>query len=794
MPTTVRSTTSSSRARAVESEVERLAAAFPVGRWPAHWIWAAGATGGHQAVAFRRTLVLDEVPATVPARVCAQARYALWVNGVLVSRGPVRANPRRRRFDVVELAPSLRVGENVVGVVAVRYAGAVAWWMPGPAFGNQALAGGFVLEAQAAPARGSVGPLLVSDGEWQARRLEGWDAEAVGGFVVGRGREGIDLRDLPDDWMAAGDGHVHDDGWAPAHVVDAKGFGESGRIEPPTNPLGPYVASRLSPPHAEHVVLVQAGDGAWLADDGRVVVGQVALDLDGPEGTEVIALPVEQTDAGTDTAMERSPGLKVVLDGTRRTVQTFDRHGFRSLRIDPPEGVTVHGVTVQERLHPVAGGSSFRCSDPLLEEVWAVGRRTVSICSHDAYIDCPTREQRAWTGDSVVHQMVDLTTNDDWSLARWHPTLAAGPRPDGMLPMAVAGDAEEVDFAVIPDWALHWVHSVHNLYRYVGDRDEITRLLPVVEGVLRWFEPFIDEHGVLTDVVGWVIIDWASVGTEGSGAALNGLWGRALLELAEMAEWLDDRGRARWAHAAHDRLAAGFERLWDAERERYVDEQVGDEVRPAASQHGQAAAIVGGLAPSSRHARLVELITDDADLVHATWAMPDGPAEPGSNQNPGGAYLPLGQPEPWWDVERQVVRAQPFFRYVVHDALVAAGRADLVASQLRDWRWALDRCRTSWTECWFGGTVSHGWSSTPTRDLVQRVLGVEPAEPGFVTARIEPALGGLEWAAGSVPSPAGCIQVEVRAGELHVTSPVPFVHAGTRHDAGEHRLPLGGST
>ena len=28
-----------------------------------------------------------------------------------------------------------------------------------------------------------------------------------------------------------------------------------------------------------------------------------------------------------------------------------------------------------------------------------------------------------------------------------------------------------------------------------------------------------------------------------------------------------------------------------------------------------------------------------------------------------------GQPEPWWDARHQVVRAQPFFRYVIHDAL-----------------------------------------------------------------------------------------------------------------------------
>ena len=61
----------------------------------------------------------------------------------------------------------------------------------------------------------------------------------------------------------------------------------------------------------------------------------------------------------------------------------------------------------------------------------------MSINSFDSYTDCPTREQRAWTGDSVVHQMVDLTTNADWRLARWHPTLTASPRSDGMLPMAV---------------------------------------------------------------------------------------------------------------------------------------------------------------------------------------------------------------------------------------------------------------------------------------------------------------------------------------------------------------------
>jgi hypothetical protein len=283
-----------------------------------------------------------------------------------------------------------------------------------------------------------------------------------------------------------------------------------------------------------------------------------------------------------------------------------------------------------------------------------------------------------------------------------------------------------------------------------------------------------------------VIIDWASVYTEGVSATLCGLWGRGLLELEEMAAWLGDTGRAGWARAAHTRLRAGFERLWDPDRRRYIDSLVPGQDRPMASQHGQAAAIVGGLAPEERWSRLVEVITDEADLIHASFADADGPSLPNTDRRVGFS-IREGHPKvPWWDTGREVVRAQPFFRYVVHDALATAGRSDLIAAQCRDWAWAIERCDTSLTETWYGGTISHGWSATPTRDLVQRVLGVVPAEPGFAAARVEPALGDLDWAEGAVPTPAGLLHVSARDGKVLVDSPIPFDHAGHRHPAGRH--------
>ena len=50
---------------------------------------------------------LDGVPAQVPARLTADSRYVLWVNGQEVGRGPARSQPARQRYDSYDLAPYL---------------------------------------------------------------------------------------------------------------------------------------------------------------------------------------------------------------------------------------------------------------------------------------------------------------------------------------------------------------------------------------------------------------------------------------------------------------------------------------------------------------------------------------------------------------------------------------------------------------------------------------------------------------------------------------------------------------
>ncbi|MFM8303946.1 MAG: alpha-L-rhamnosidase N-terminal domain-containing protein, partial [Actinomycetota bacterium] len=580
-------------------------------RWRARWIWhgrpAIGLDGASTpvlpeprdtVVLLRRVLTLGAVPAHAPARCWADGRYALRVNGMEVARGPVRSDAHQPRYDVVDLAPHLVAGENVIGVVARHYGRATSWWVPArPTYSLGA--GGVVFEALVD------GEWVVSDRSWASHAGTAWTpvsgADSAGALPL----ESFDARAHPWGWDRPG---FAADDWRPAFEITPFHSGAHGDPHPPSEPFGvlrPPVR-RAFPGGARHDAVATAPTarrGAPASDDpvaqaladeateavadgpvqtvgfdlGRIVCGTVGLEVrDAEPGTEIAVAAAEHVDAdGRLAPLGQHAGFRfVTAGGPVERFTTFDLVGTRylhaSVRSPDPGRIPALAIAVQEQLRPRPAGASFACSDPVLERIHEIGLRTVDLCALDAYVDCPTREQRAWTGDSVVHQMVDLVANPDWSMARWHPQLAATPRPDGMLPMAAACDFAGDHHMFVPDWALHWVRSLHNLYRYTGDRELVAELLPVAEHTLRWFEPFLDADGLLDRVSGWVLLDWGSVYSEGSSSTLNALFARALEDLAEIAEWLGNAATARWARARRSAVAGAFDRFWDERRGVYV--------------------------------------------------------------------------------------------------------------------------------------------------------------------------------------------------------------------------------
>ena len=394
---------------------------------------------------------------------------------------------------------------------------------------------------------------------------------------------------------------------------------------------------------------VPAGASARITlDMGGIVMGQVQFEVQAPAGTvfdfAYTEDPLAPPRSGGFGGMHA--GTRYVARGENDRFKLYDALGFRYAYIlvhGVAGKVTLNSFAVQEDVYPWQPGAEFACSDDALNRIFRAGIRTVQLNARDAFTDCPTREQQAWVGDSVVHQMVSLVTNTDWRLAWQYLNLSNSPRYDGILPMTVVGPSEASGGVTIPDWSLHWVHGVYNLYRFLGDKDAVQAYMPSVERVLRWFAPFQTSQGQLKDIIEWALIDWSAVSNSDTSAIYTALWARGLREFAEMAAWLEEKGSQRWAERLYNKAKAGFDLFWDESRGSYVDHVVDGEVRPEMSQIGGAAAIVSGLAPQERWSRIIATITDPNRLIVQTWTW--GGDAGGTEGAPfGWSFKPL------WDV------------------------------------------------------------------------------------------------------------------------------------------------
>ncbi len=89
--------------------------------WRARWISKSQSnSGSNEWIAFRKRVKLDKVPQRLPARIAADTKYWLWINGELavyeggLKRGPA---PGDGYVDTVDIAPWLRPGENLISIL-----------------------------------------------------------------------------------------------------------------------------------------------------------------------------------------------------------------------------------------------------------------------------------------------------------------------------------------------------------------------------------------------------------------------------------------------------------------------------------------------------------------------------------------------------------------------------------------------------------------------------------------------------------------------------------------------------
>lgn len=704
--------------------------AFLDGRKPeAAWIWDDAKAGGrNHHVLVRRTFELKGVPAAAVAYVSASSFADVYINGRLLDRCPMNCDPEYQVYERYDIRDHLRPGLNTIAALVYDFGLGMHHRL--------AARGGFFFQAEVRPETGGV-VAVRSDGAWRVRGAGAWDeaselrtgsaegAPNLIGFV-----ERFDARLMPDGWMGSG---FDDSAWRPAAVLGV----------PPVEPWNSIVVVRRPPLARENVrpVASWTAGGMTVYDFGQEIAGTPAVELESAGGGEALELGTGERILADRTVLCRARVDYTDFYVTRKGRQTWSPltwRGFRYLQVSAGSGAAVLGVAAVERHYDLRREGSFECSDALLNRIWETGARTLLLCAQDTYMDTPWREQTQYiAGDSRYLQKYafysfglssELLTGYNilsgaWS-QRWRADGAIRSRyPTGWL----LGPNTS---ACLADYELEWVIMLGEYHRFFGDAEIVRRVYPNLRKLLGLFDGYVGkEHGLLADVPGWIVLDHPDtypLDQRSEITGLNCLYHGALKQAAFLARTVagDPAQAAAW-EAAAGRIRTAVRRwLRPASGSALFADSFGS---PKCSQQTQVYALMYGLVDEAERDSVVEAVaaagrmSEEAFAYYVLYSVFD--------DRPQWA---LDYIRRYWGEQMR----SPLFNGAWFEAW-----------NIADWKTDL-------------GSTSHAWCSGPTALLPQKVLGVEPLEPGWRAFSVRPEPGDLEWAKGTVPSPYGAIRVE----------------------------------
>jgi alpha-L-rhamnosidase len=755
---------------------------------------------------FRKLIELDAAPGGAETQITADGRYVLFVNGERIGRGPVRCSPLFQRYDAYDLAPFLRPGRNVVAVLVHTYGVDTAFYettkgMWRPAFGDGGLwMDGFVRTGEGwrcvqsdawtqdvARSNHSLGFIEDLDAEklppgWTAAEFDdsGWD-EAQALITGGGGPEapygGMVTRPFPillpraipalEQQLEPARRII----WSRSLVPDPDLPLHRRAYEEALGPLPDGAVSRpddlLRLEGGEAVVRTTPGrDVTILLDFGHITTGHPWIDIEA-RGGEIVeiacaeGLPGEWDAAGPGPDARPTPKPWLGHDAHlaryrakpgRQVFERFEWCAIRWMQLvvrNAPDGLIIRGLGANLVHYPVEERGRFASSDDGLDKLWAVGAYTLRQCMHDAWEDCPSREQRQWLGDVTVENLAGQAAFGPCVApltAKFLIQAAESQRPDGLTQMFAPGD-HRTNGMLIPDWTLQWVLCAGDHWRWTGDVGTIQEIYPSILKALAWFERLIGPSGLVADLPYWHFMDWAGVGRQGEAATLNAQLAGAFRAAAILGRAVGWERAAERCEARAQELSVVLEaRHWDERRGAYVDmvdPATGGQDRRV-SQHANAAVALWGAAPDVRAARALGRITDSRRLTF-TAAPPIAPH---------GETL---------DLEEGVVLANTFYSHFVYEALAGRGRLGDALRLMRERFGPMlaQGATTLWESFAPTASLCHGFSASPTYQLSRRVLGISPAEPGFARIDIAPDLCGLDFAEGVVPTRLGDVEIRL---------------------------------
>jgi hypothetical protein len=755
--------------------------------WTARWIWyPENRTLPGTFVLFRREYTITgAAPVEAQAWVTGQSKYALFLNGKMISRGPAPCDPRYWDADPVDLAPHLKPGVNVLAAIVCIYGYGEGTWIPPSPPGSGNYGQGLLFEAPSLGWR--------SDTSWQAHRSRSWKAGSPPRWYLRALQEQFDMRQWPEGWLSPG---YRGPGWKAARESSTPP-GQPNLTERPRGgaPPGWTLQPRSVPPLVETRVpamrIIESGwvdwniapeeyfecfpDGAFTetrtgadgkfpflvpatgkrsfavtCEFGEMQVGYPYVRLRAPAGAIVEILFVEKQEPGKlllRTHPRFGQWVRLITREGMNEFEAFEYEGMKQMQLlvrnaQRPVEILEAGVTAKR--YPWPHECDLRISDAAVQRACDASLRTHHLTALDTVVDNQIRERQQYAGDLDHPKLASYYAHGEYrQAARMFRTYTQGQNREGwFMDCFPANDRCQrlyqkhlglTEWGPILDHSLQLGIALADHYLFTADRGLLEEVYPRLEKFDAFLRSHLEGDGLLP-VEPWT---WNSVWIDHIGyrveqdkhAALNLYYAGFLQAMQRMAGWLGRTSDAR-AVAAQiiERVRASY---WSPELRVFVDNlpRLARDGGPRLHARTLSMGLLFGAAP------------DEAPSVELLESM----------RNVGMNY-PLNEIWRLW-------------------ALGRAGRATAIVRELRE-RWVnLPSVLETGTyaEFWDPKPSSSGnvWCQSNPVPLIaayQILLGLRPVAPGFRQYEVRPQPAGIASLSATVHTVPGPITLQITSG------------------------------
>lgn len=728
---------------------------------------------------YRKTLELDRVPPSLVVHVSADMRYKLYVNGEEVCYGPAKGDLQTWKYDIVDIAPYLKKGTNLIAALVFNQGKdkAMSLFNIQTAFMFRTENSGFD-HLNSGPSWKVFKNHAYTPVSYQEMLFD--DRWFYGYYACGPG-DRMDAAQYPWGWQTP---NFDDSGWkSPERLVF-----EGGSPWPLVPRNIPFMENSLVLPKAVRKATgtplpkgFLKGQRNWkvpanstatlLLDYELLTMGYPDLKVKGGAGSRIQVNYAEALyeDVNLKGHRDQVEGLEMFgvwdvfkPDGGERTFRPLWKRCFRYVQLSVETGseaLEVISHDLEYSGYPYPEMATFESDDARLNEIFEMCLRTLRMCSAETYYDTPYYEQLSYGGDNrpIASTSIYNSTDDRLfrEVMRLYPQSAE--TDTGLFDSAYPADWQ----LSMGSWSLVWIQTLNDYWKLRGDLDWIKQIIPPAERVLEFYEQHLDEsQGIIGPIaeLGWQdgnggvknFLDWSIIKgslprREGRAISHSALLTLVYLHTLQTTSELylalgEDEKAAHWQGVAKRVQQGVIDHCWNEESGLFRD-------YPDRDQYSQ-------------HTQIFAILTDTIAIEQQDELM--------------NKVLKS-------DIFTEYVSS--YFAFYLFKALGKLGMEDEFLNNLDFWQEYIDRGLTTVGETGFAShdrSDCHAWSAHPSFYLLSYVCGIRPGSIGFESVSIEPHPGQLKSIKASMPHPQGRIEIDytVLNGEFSATIVLPGTLSG----------------